>query len=80
MKWKRIDLARGVGSPLHAYEAYGKTGRWRITKDNDGWTIRLMKPNEMQYRVYMRCITHLWEAKFRAEKRDESESYMLTTV
>lgn len=83
MKWKRIDLARGIGSPLYAYEAHGETGKWRITKEDDGtWSIRRMKPNEMQYRVYMRGIDRLWEAKERAERCDESESqgYMLTTV
>lgn len=74
MKWRRKDLAMGVGSPIYAYEAHGATGQWRITKDNDGWTVRRMKPNEARYRVYMRGIDRLWEAKFRAEKRDESES------
>lgn len=74
MKWKRRDLAMGIGSPLYAYEAHGETGKWRITKEDDGtWSVRRMKPNEMRYRVYMRC-NRLWEAKFRAEKRDESEA------
>jgi hypothetical protein len=81
MKWKRRDLAMGIGSPIYAYEAHGETGAWRITQDDDGtWTIRRMKPNETRYRVYMRGIDRLWEAKERAERCDESESqgYMLT--